>query len=211
MAFQNERTPLISDTQQRGSSISSEQDGPKRHHNLAGLPAWRFRVICASVWSCSFLCSLDSTIVATLLVPIGSSFHASELSSWLGTAYLLSLCCFTPIYGRLADMIGRRAGYLVAMAFFTFGTALCAVAPSMYWLIAARLIAGMGGGGIQTMSTIIMTDLVSLRRRGTFQGYTNILFGLGGALVSAGAWLAARGPADTGGRAVPLAASSLIK
>lgn len=189
----DERTPLISDNDQQRAQRADElstpvtdavKDGRKRHHNLANLPAWRFRVLCASIWSCSFLCSLDSTIVATLLVPIGSAFHASELSSWLGTAYLLSLCCFTPIYGRLADMVGRRAAYLLAMGFFTAGTAMCALAPSMYWLIAARLIAGMGGGGIQTMATIIMTDLVSLRRRGTFQGYTNILFGLGGALVS---------------------------
>ena len=152
------------------------------HHNLAHLAAWRFRSICVFVWLGTLLGALDGTIVATLLSDIGSSFHASNQASWLGTAYLLSLCCFTPIYGRLSDLLGRRNAYLIGLSLFTFGTFLCAVAPSMRFLIAARCVAGMGGGGVQSLGSVIMTDLVSLRYRGLFQGYANIAFGLGGAL-----------------------------
>lgn len=156
--------------------------GPTEHHNLAHLAAWRFRSVCIFVWLGTLLGALDGTIVATLLSDIGSSFHASNQASWLGTAYLLSLCCFTPIYGRLSDLLGRRNAYLIGLSLFTFGTLLCAVAPSMRFLIVARCVAGMGGGGVQSLGSVIMTDLVSLRYRGLFQGYANIAFGLGGAL-----------------------------
>jgi len=87
------------------------------------------------------------------------------------------------MYGRLADLIGRRNALLVALTTFTLGTILCAIATSIDFLIAARAVAGMGGGGIVSVVVITMTDLVSLRQRGLFQGYSNIAFGIGGALV----------------------------
>lgn len=148
----------------------------RAHNNLAGLPAWRFRLACMSVWSATFLAAFDGTVVATLLSDIGSSFEAFHLASWLGTAYLLSLCCSTPIYGRLADAIGRRNAQITALAFFTVGTSLCAVAPSMYTLIGARCIAGIGGGGLTSVGSILVSDLVDLRHRGMYQGYANILY-----------------------------------
>jgi MFS family permease len=154
----SERTRLI-----------SSSTAKKPHHNLAGLPPWQFRLICLANWSCGFLVSLDSTVVATLLTPIGSYFNASNQASWLGTAYLLSLCCFTPIYGRLSDLIGRRNAHLIAGVWFILGTIMCAFAPSMIWLIVARAIAGIGGGGVQSLSVIIMNDLVDLKHRGVFQ------------------------------------------
>lgn len=160
------------------------------HHNLAGLPPLRFRLLCLSIWTGTFLSALDGTIIATLLTPIGSSFNASNQVSWLGTSYLLAVCTFTPIYGRLADFAGRRAAHLTAMLFFTVGTVGCAIAPTMPVLIAARAVAGVGGGGINTVGVIVMTDLVDLRRRGMYQGYANIFFGLGAALGGpVGGWI----------------------
>ena len=121
--------------------------------------------ILAAVWSAIFLCALDGmlprstvstrhynyattgTIVATLLSPIGAYFNRSHQSSYIGTSYLLSVCCFTPLYGRLSDILGRRGAMLLALSLFGSGTFLCGIAPSMNVLIAARVIAGMGGGG----------------------------------------------------------------
>ena len=167
----------MSDTLERSAAeqqplLSAEVTPPissKGHHNLAGLSTLRFRLICLSTWSCAFLAAFDGTVVATLISDIGSSFDASNQASWLGTAYLLSLCCFTPIYGRLSDMIGRRAALLLALTFFTIGTVLCGIAPSMWFLTGARCIAGMGGGGLLSVPVIIMSDLVDLRRRGLYQ------------------------------------------
>ena len=87
------------------------------------------------------------TIVATLFSPIGAYFNRSHQSSYIGTSYLLSVCCFTPLYGRLSDILGRRGAMLLALSLFGSGTFLCGIAPSMNVFIAARVIAGMGGGG----------------------------------------------------------------
>ena len=122
--------------------------------------------ILVALWSAVFLGALDGTlprllistghnhihattgtIVATLLSPIGAHFNRSHQSSYIGTMYLLSVCCFTPLYGRLADILGRRGAMLLALSLFGSGTFLCGIAPSMNVLIAARVIAGMGGGG----------------------------------------------------------------
>ncbi|KAG1874610.1 vacuolar amino acid permease [Suillus subalutaceus] len=138
--------------------------------------------ILAGLWSAVFLGSLDGTIVATLLSPIGSYFSKSEQSSYLGTSYLLSVCCFTPLYGRLSDILGRKGAMLLGLTLFGSGTIACAFAPSMGALIVARAVAGMGGGGVMTVSSIAISDLVPLKQRGLYQGMTNILFGLGAGL-----------------------------
>ncbi|SJL01651.1 uncharacterized protein ARMOST_04974 [Armillaria ostoyae] len=106
--------------------------------------------ILAGLWSAVFLGALDGTVVATLLTPIGSHFNKSNQSSYIGTAYLLSVCCFTPLYGRLSDILGRKGAMLLALSLFGSGTIFCGMAPSMETLIAARAVAGMGGGGVMT-------------------------------------------------------------
>ncbi|KIR53336.1 multidrug resistance protein fnx1 [Cryptococcus gattii Ru294] len=154
-------------------------DEHKLSHNKVGLSARRFWILCASMWIVSFLNAFDGTVVATLLGPISSSFKATNMASWLGTAYMLSVCCFTPIYGRLCDIIGRQGSVLLALAIFTTGNLLCAIAPSMEALIAARALAGMGGGGLSTVGSIIMSDIVPITHRGIFQGLANLAYGGG--------------------------------
>jgi hypothetical protein len=81
--------------------------------------------ILGGLWSAVFLGALDTTIVATLVSPIGSYFEKSHQASYLGTSYLLSVCCFTPLYGRLSDILGRKGAMLLALSLFgTFGPEL---------------------------------------------------------------------------------------
>ncbi len=95
-----------------------------------------------------------------------------------------------PTTPRLSDILGRKATLLLALTFFSVGTLLCAVAPSMGFLIFARALAGMGAGGVTTTSSVVMSDLVPLRSRGLLQGLTNIVFGLGSGLGGpVGGWL----------------------
>ncbi|KAK2466351.1 hypothetical protein APHAL10511_001993 [Amanita phalloides] len=138
--------------------------------------------ILAGLWSGVLLGAFDGTVVATLLAPIGSEFQASHQSSYIGTAYLLSVCCFTPLYGRLADILGRKGAMLLALSLFGSGTIFCGFAPSMKTLIVARTVAGMGGGGVMTVASIAVTDLIPLNQRGLYQGIANILYGLGAGL-----------------------------
>lgn len=146
--------------------------------------------ILAGLWTAVFLGALDGTIVATLLTPIGSHFNKSNQASYIGTAYLLSVCCFTPLYGRLSDILGRKGAMLLALSLFGSGTIFCGMAPSMLTLIAARAVAGMGGGGVMTVSSIVVTDLIPLKQRGLYQGMANILFGLGAGIGGPlGGWI----------------------
>ncbi|KAJ6509977.1 vacuolar amino acid permease [Mycena vitilis] len=124
--------------------------------------------ILAGLYSAVFLGALG-TVVATLLTPIGSSFNKSNQASYLGTSYLLSLCCFTPLYGRLSEILGRKGAMLLALFLFGSGTMLCGMVPSMETLILARALAGMGG-----VSTIVVTDLIPLKQRGLYQGVQNM-------------------------------------
>ncbi|KAF8914097.1 vacuolar amino acid permease [Gymnopilus junonius] len=147
--------------------------------------------ILAGLWSGVLLGAFDGTVVATLLTPIGSEFNASNQSSYIGTSYLLSVCCFTPLYGRLADILGRKGAMLLALSLFGSGTIFCGFAQSMNALIAARAVAGMGEEGyVMTVSSIAVTDLIPLKQRGLYQGMANILFGLGaGAGGPLGGWV----------------------
>ncbi|KIM27608.1 hypothetical protein M408DRAFT_24523 [Serendipita vermifera MAFF 305830] len=138
--------------------------------------------ILGAIWIPVFLGALDGTIVATLQQPIGGYFQQSHIASYIGTSYFLSVCCFTPLYGRLSEILGRKGAMLLALTLFTTGTLLCGIAPSMKALIAARGIAGMGGGGVMAVSSIVVTDYIPLRKRGLMQGVSNIVFGAGAGL-----------------------------
>ncbi|RPD55294.1 vacuolar amino acid permease [Lentinus tigrinus ALCF2SS1-7] len=142
--------------------------------------------ILAGIWVGTFLSSLNTTLVATLLPSISSEFNKAHQASWLGTAYLLATCTFTPLYGRLSNVMGRRGANQVAVFFAGLGVAACGFAPNMEMLIAARFLGGLGGGGIFTTATIITSDMYSLRNRGLTQGvaavFNSMGMGLGGPL-----------------------------
>lgn len=81
--------------------------------------------------SFAFISSLDATIVATLLSAIGSSLQSMQFSSWIGTAYILSRTASTPLFGRLANILGRRPSILFAATLFGVATVLCGFAQNM--------------------------------------------------------------------------------
>ncbi|KAK0568943.1 hypothetical protein OC861_001470 [Tilletia horrida] len=190
MAHVNERTPLLGGSSQpndeRHQNPRPRSSTPLRTdangHVLEMPPASFLAPILASVWVPVFVASLDGTIVATLVSSISSEFGHSEQSAWLGTAYLLSFAAFSPIYARLCDFIGRKTSMMVALTFFTVGTLCCGLSKSMNALLVSRAIAGIGGGGIPTITSVIMSDLVPLRNRGLLQGWTNLVYGAAAAL-----------------------------
>ncbi|KAF3903216.1 hypothetical protein ABW20_dc0102747 [Dactylellina cionopaga] len=135
-------------------------------------------ILCAT-WVGVFLASLDSTIIATLLGPISSSFSSFSTISWVASGYLITNSAFQPLSGRLTDIFGRRAGLIAANVAFGIGTLMCGLAKEEWVLITGRLIAGAGGGCLTAISTFIASDLVPLRRRGLYQGLGNLIFGIG--------------------------------
>ncbi|KAK9369870.1 major facilitator superfamily-domain-containing protein [Lipomyces kononenkoae] len=129
-----------------------------------------------------FLAAVDGTIVATLTSKIASEFHEFRSVSWIITGYLIAQATFLPLYGKLSDIFGRKRVLLMCNLLFGLGSVFCGLAPNLFSLVAARIIAGCGGGGLFTMSVIILSDIVPLRQRGLFQGIGNIVYGSGAAL-----------------------------
>lgn len=113
------------------------------------------------------------------MTPISSSFSSFAALSWLASAYLIANSACQPLAGRLTDIFSRRAGLLFSNIFFGVGTLICGLSTSAGMMIAGRVIAGMGGGGLGAISTFVASDLIPLRRRGVWQGFGNICWGLG--------------------------------
>ncbi|KAH9816450.1 major facilitator superfamily domain-containing protein [Melampsora americana] len=170
---------------------SHDHDHQRPAQKPIDLPNYKKLTIFTATWTAVFLGALDSTIVATLSSSIASSFSAANEVSWLATSYLLSLSATSALYGRLSNLVGRQLSLFIALTLFTIGTIACGLSTTMNSFIFARFVAGMGGGGVMTTSSIIASDLVPLNRRGMVQGLANICFGAGAALGGPlGGWLA---------------------
>ncbi|KAL8687885.1 MAG: hypothetical protein Q9218_006065, partial [Villophora microphyllina] len=126
-----------------------------------------------------FLSAADQTLIVTMYGKIGSDLKALNKTSWVSTAYFLTLCSFQPLYGKLSDIFGRKSALLFGYAVFGIGCLFCGLARDMNELIAARAFAGLGGGGMTTVVSILMSDIVPIRERGTWQGIINIIYAAG--------------------------------
>ncbi|KAI0702444.1 amino acid permease ScVBA-like protein [Cytidiella melzeri] len=113
-----------------------------------------------------FLATTDATIVSTILPTISSQFSASHLEyTWVGVAYMLTQTALQPLYGKLSDLAGRKLVLYASMAIFVAGSMCCGSAQSMLWLILARALAGIGGGGIVSLVWTITSEIVDIESR----------------------------------------------
>ncbi|MGY1706281.1 MDR family MFS transporter [Geodermatophilus sp. SYSU D00697] len=117
------------------------------------------------------LVAIDATIIATAVPSIVASLGGFAEFPWLFSVYLLTQAVTVPVYGKLADVFGRKPVMLVGIGLFLVGSVLCGVASSMGALIAFRAVQGLGAGAVQPMSMTIVGDLYSLQERAKVQGY----------------------------------------
>lgn len=134
--------------------------------------------LCASV----FLAALDTTIITTALPTISEYFHSNAGYTWIGSAYLLANAASTPSWGKFSDIWGRKPILLVAVAIFFLGSLLAGVSVSIGMLIAARAIQGVGGGGLIILVNICISDLFSMRNRGTYFGVIGMVWAFASAV-----------------------------
>ncbi|KAK9447734.1 major facilitator superfamily-domain-containing protein [Limtongia smithiae] len=128
-----------------------------------------------------FLSALDGTIIVTLMSYIASEFQEFRSVSWIATSYLIALAAFQPLFGKVSDIYGRKAMLMFSNLMFAIGCVLCGLAPSIWFLVFARIIAGIGGGGLNSLSVITLSDLVPLRQRSLLQGIGSLLYNSGAA------------------------------
>jgi EmrB/QacA subfamily drug resistance transporter len=143
-----------------------------------------------------FMAAVESTIVATAMPTIVADLGGFSLFSWVFTAYLLTQAVSIPIYGRLADLYGRKPVFFAGASLFLVASTLCGFARSMVVLVGLRAVQGLGAGAIQPIATTIVGDIYTPAERARVQGYISGVFGvsaiigpgLGAVLVEHGSW-----------------------
>ena len=143
-----------------------------------------------------FMAAVDQTLLATATPAIAQTLGGLRDTSWIAVGYLLASATIVPVYGRLGDLRGRRDVLLVALGVFAAGSAACGAAQSLPQLVAARVLQGLGGGGLMVLSQALIGELVPPRERARFQGYFATVFTaasiggpvIGGIVVSHASW-----------------------
>ncbi|CAG8579529.1 27840_t:CDS:10 [Gigaspora margarita] len=154
-------------------SVNDNIDNDEIHTKLT---EFQFFFVFLGLCFAMFMAALDQTVVTTALPKIVIDLNSVDKIVWIGTAYLLTATSFQPVYGKLADIFGRKITFLVAMLLFELGSILCGVSSTMIMLIISRSVAGLGGGGIFGMVLIILADIVSVKDRGKYQGIIGAVF-----------------------------------
>ncbi|NWC59426.1 MDR family MFS transporter [Pseudomonas veronii] len=129
------------------------------------------RSILVSLMMAIFLGALDQTIVAVSMPAISARFHDVNLLAWVISGYMVAMTVAVPIYGKLGDLYGRRPMMLIGMGLFTLASLFCGMAQSMEQLVLARVLQGIGAGGMISVSQAIIGDIIPPRERGRYQGY----------------------------------------
>ncbi|MGW2623390.1 MDR family MFS transporter [Micromonospora taraxaci] len=138
----------------------------------------QIRLLMLGLMTGMLLAALDQTIVGTALPTIVGELGGINHYSWVVTAYLLASTASTPLYGKMADLYGRRPVFLFSIGTFLVGSLLAGLSQNMTQLIITRGIQGLGAGGLLTLAFTIISDVVSPRERGRYQGLFGAVFGI---------------------------------
>jgi EmrB/QacA subfamily drug resistance transporter len=122
--------------------------------------------------------ALDQTIVSTSLPTIVGDLGGAGHVSWVVTSYLLAETVMTVVAGKFGDLFGRKSVFQLSVIVFIVGSILSGLAQNLTWLVAARAIQGLGGGGLTVTATALIGDVIPLRERGKYQGALGAVFGV---------------------------------
>ncbi|CRK11111.1 hypothetical protein BN1708_010053 [Verticillium longisporum] len=145
---------------------------------------------------CLFVSFVDQTSVSTATPAIAGDLNTGTATSWIGASFLIASTAFQLINGRLSDIFGRKNLLLICLALMGIGDLACGFSQTAEQLFAFRAIAGVGGGGINSLVMIIVSDVTTLQNRGKYQGMLGGIIALangvgpflGGAVVESSTW-----------------------
>ncbi|KAH3990157.1 hypothetical protein HBH70_201180 [Parastagonospora nodorum] len=156
----------------------------------------QLRIAIPALSVCLFVSFIDQTSVSTATPAIAGDLNTGTATSWIGTSFLIASTAFQLINGRLSDIFGRKNLLLICLALMALGDLGCGFAQTAVQLFVLRAIAGIGGGGINSLVMIIVSDITTLQNRGKYQGWLGAVIALGngigpflgGAVVQGATW-----------------------
>ncbi len=128
-----------------------------------------------------FMGAMDNTILASALPTIGRDLNDIHNLPWLITVFLLASTACMPLYGKIADIHGRRPVLCVAIVIHFAGSLICALSPSMAVLIFGRIVQGIGAAGLTSIPVVVLGDVAAPKDRGKYAGYFAIVYTSAGA------------------------------
>jgi EmrB/QacA subfamily drug resistance transporter len=140
------------------------------------------RLVTLALFVSTFLVSLDTAVISTAMPTVIGQIGGIHLYAWVFSAYLLTSTISVPIYGKLADLYGRKPVFLVATTIFLIASMLCGQSQTMEQLIAFRLLQGFGAGGMLPINQTILGDLYTIEERARISGLFSTIWGISGLL-----------------------------
>ncbi len=135
-------------------------------------------MVLAACLMATFMAAVESTIVATSIPTVVGELGGFDLFSWIFTVYLLTQAVSIPVYGRLADLYGRKPVFFTGAGLFLVGSTLCGFAWDMPSLVCCRALQGIGAGAIQPIAATILGDIYTPTERAKIQGLVSSVFGV---------------------------------
>ena len=131
------------------------------------------KMIAFAIFACSFMSAVEITIVTTAIPSIVKDLHGFNLASHIFSIYLLTSAVATAVFGKLSDLYGRKKLLQISILIFLIGSILCGMSKTMFMLIVARGVQGIGSGAINTLSMAIIGDIFAVEERAKIQGYNS--------------------------------------
>jgi EmrB/QacA subfamily drug resistance transporter len=144
----------------------------------SAMSASRRIIITAALMVAMFLAAVEATIVNAAMPTVVSALGGLSLYSWVFSAFMLANTTTVPIYGKLADLYGRKRVFIIAVLLFIGGSALCGLSRSMEQLVFFRIIQGLGAGGVMPVALTIVGDIYPFEQRARIQGWFSSVWGL---------------------------------
>ncbi|MFC6316261.1 MDR family MFS transporter [Lapidilactobacillus achengensis] len=131
-----------------------------------------------AIFVATFMTAIEGTIVSTAMPTIIGSLNGVSMMSWVFSIYLLTSSISTPIYGKLADRIGRKPVFLVGLVIFLIGSSMAGLSQSMLTLILSRALQGLGAGAIQPVTFTMIADIYPYEKRARVLGLNSSAWGI---------------------------------
>lgn len=151
----------------KSSGVASSQHGESKRSLI---------LVFIGLMLAMLLSSLSQTVLSAAMPTMVGELNGVDHMLWIMTAFMLASTIVMPIYGKIGDLIGRKSLLIIAILLFMAGSVMGAVAADMNMLIAARVVQGLGGGGLMILSQAVIADVVPARERGKYMGVMGAVF-----------------------------------